>query len=226
MLPRRRIRLGGMAAWLGTVLLGAGLGGCLTATQERVRDFTEDGVYLYQRGDYLHARQSFDAALRLQEKDPALLYNIGCCYDRVGAAAKAEEYYKLCLVESPNHPECRHAMTLLLMRERRRQEADDLIDDWLAREPKLSAAYVEDAWRRRQDGDPLQAQGRLQQALDLDPHNARAMVELALVYELMDYKERALVLYEQALRLDPRQPEVAQRLELLRTQGVKRPLPD
>jgi Tfp pilus assembly protein PilF len=85
---------------------------------------------------------------------------------------------------------------------------------------------VQDGWRLRQDGDLLQAQARLQQALELDPQNSRALVELGILYELMERPGRALVLYEKALRHDPNQADVSLRVEALRARGVKNPLPD
>jgi Flp pilus assembly protein TadD len=113
-----------------------------------------------------------------------------------------------------------------MYRSSRRADADRLIEGWLAQEPKLSDAYVEDAWRLRQDGDLLAAEGRLQQALDLDAKNPRALVEMGILFELMERQDRALVLYERALALDPRQPEVTERVNLLHARNVPPPRPD
>jgi hypothetical protein len=62
--------------------------------------------------------------------------------------------------------------------------------------------------------------------VELDPTNIRAVVELAQVWETMSRPDRALVLYERALNLQPNQPVVRQRLEALKAQGVGRPKPD
>ena len=107
----------------------------------------------------------------------------------------------------------------------RRKQAVAMVEDWLARRPKRSDPYAEDGWLWHQAGDLPQAQARLQQALDLDPHNVRALAELALVYEHLGLPERAVVLYERALDVDPGQPDVAQRLNQLRAQGAGRPKP-
>src|SRR5438067_5478063 len=72
------------------------LEGCESASQERLRDYNQDGIYLFQRGDYAAARESFQAALTLKPEDPGLLYNIGECYDRLGDTAKAERSYRQC----------------------------------------------------------------------------------------------------------------------------------
>ncbi|HWY87173.1 MAG TPA: tetratricopeptide repeat protein, partial [Gemmataceae bacterium] len=71
-----------------------------------------------------------------------------------------------------------------------------------------------------------QAQGRLQQALELEPNNRRALVEMGIIYEMLARPDRALALYERALMVDPRQPELADRVAQMRAKGIQRPLPD
>ncbi len=49
---------------------------------------------------------------------------------------------------------------------------------------------------------------------------------MAILYELMNMPDRSYVLYEDILERDPKQAEIAQRLEVLKVKGVKRPLPN
>jgi tetratricopeptide (TPR) repeat protein len=112
------------------------------------------------------------------------------------------------------------------VREGRQDEAVKMVEDWLAREPNLAAPYAVDGWLWHQVGDLPRAQARLQQALQIDPHDMHALIELALVYEALHRPERALVLYERALSQNPHLPQVAERLDRLKAQGVKRPRPD
>lgn len=209
-----------------TALLVLCLGGCATGLQERAEEYNEDGLQLFRQGDYVYARESFKAALALKPEDPALLYNIGSCYDRLGKSAKAEQYYNACLQRAPNHTSCRHALAVMLVRDQRRDDASRMIAGWIAAEPQLAAAYAEDGWYWHQAGDLPRAQARLHQALQLDPHDPRALVEMAQVYESMSRPDRALVLYERALERDPHQAEVTERINLLLAKGAKRPQPD
>jgi len=208
------------------LLLLPAFSGCADTNQERMQQLNDDGVLLFKKGDYDNARQSFEAALKIQPDDAALLYNIGQCHDRAGNATQAEKSYKNLVDAYPNHGPGRHALAVLLFRQGRRKEADDMIEGWLARETQRAGPYIEDGWRLRQDGDLLQAQARLQQALDLEPQNVRALIEMAILYEVMERPSRALDLYERALRLDPQQSEVAEHAAQLRARGVKHPLPD
>jgi tetratricopeptide (TPR) repeat protein len=206
-------------------MLALGLAGCTSASQERARDYTHDAFQQYQLGRYADARDGFQAALVLRPDDVGLLFNVGTCYDVLGNGAKAEQYYGECLRREPNHGLCRHALAVLWVREGRSPEAVRMIQDWLASQPQLVAAYTEDGWLRHQLGDLPGAQGRLQQALAIDPQDSRALVEMALVYEDKNRPDLALALYDRSLQFDPNQPDVARRANDLRARGVAAPRP-
>ncbi|HEV3262517.1 MAG TPA: tetratricopeptide repeat protein [Gemmataceae bacterium] len=212
------------AAWFAGLVFC--LGGCASTADERAQVYTQDGVYLFQAGKYAPARESFQAALALTPQDPALLYNLGQCHDRLGDAAQAERLYQECLQRAPGHGPCHHALAVLLVQQGRKPEATQLIAGWMAREPKRATPYAEDGWLCHQAGDLPRAQARLQHALELDPRDTRALTELALLYEGMHRPDRAIVLYERALEADPHQPDIAQRLAGLRATGTGRPHPE
>ena len=185
-----------------------------------MREYNDSGVRLFQRGDFNNARESFQAALVLKPDDANLLYNIGQCYDRVGNSIRAQQYYDQCLQRVPNHVECRHALTVTMWNNGQQAEATRKAEDWLAREPKLAAAHAEHAYVLRRSGDLTRAQARLQQAYALDPKDVRTLTELALVYEALNRPDRALVLYERALAVNPQQPELVQRVSYLKSIGA------
>lgn len=206
--------------------LVCGITACGVNRQERVQEFANDGLRLYQCGDYRHARETFEAALALAPGDVTLQYDLAECWDHLGRLDKAEVLYRDCLQRAPNDPETHHALTLLLMRTGRRDEAVQSVQDWLARQPQLAAPYAEDAYLWHEFGDLKKTQARLQQAYVLDPHDNRTLVEMGRLYEELHYPDRAMSLYEQALACHPNQPDVEQRLSQLRTQGVSRPHPN
>lgn len=200
---------------------------CADTGQERLlREHKQDGVLLFERGSYGPARETFEAALALQPADPNLLFNLGRCHEMLRQTTLAEQRYRACLAVAPDHPECRHALTVLLVNQGRRQEAVGLVDDWLRARPDTSSPYAEDGWLWHQAGDLPRAQGRLQQALERDPRDNRALTELALVYEDMHRPDRAATLYERALTYRPGQSDVQARLTRLRAAGTESPRPD
>jgi Tfp pilus assembly protein PilF len=200
--------------------------GCDLTKQERLRAYNDDGIELFQKGDYRDARESFQEALKLKPDDPGLLFNRGECYDRLGAVAHAEPDYRACLKAVPNHGPCRHALIALLVKTHRDAEAQALVNDWITREPALAAAYAEDGYLLRMRGDLPRAQARIQQALDLDPHDERALTEMALTYEALNRNDRALALYEKILERKPAEAQVADRVNFLLAKGAKSPRPD
>jgi Flp pilus assembly protein TadD len=200
--------------------------GCVSPDPQQVRDYTQDGMNLYRKGDYVSARESYQAALALQPEDAGLLYNVGQCYNRVGDVAKAERFYNDCLKRAPDNVACHHALTMLLVKTGRGNDAVRTVDAWLAHSPHLAAAHAEDAWLWHQAGDLPRAQSRLQEALLLDPRDWRALSELAVVYEEQQRPDRAIALYEQSLEENPGQPDVARRLNELRVKGIQRPKPE
>jgi Flp pilus assembly protein TadD len=216
-----------MRATLWFLGLAAALAGCASSeNQVRVRECTEDGVHLFRKGAYREAKESFAAALSLKPGDPDILYNLGRCYDQQNETKQAEAQYLECLKHSPNHAECWHSLTAMRLRNGQKAEARRQVEEWLRHEPKQAGPYAEDGWLRLQDGDLIAARGRFYQALALDPKNNWALTELAEIYELQDRKDRALVLLERSLELNPDQPEVSKHILALRTQGAGRPRPD
>jgi Flp pilus assembly protein TadD len=202
------------------------VGACETTTSERLREYNEDGVRLFQRGAYSDASQSFQAALALQPDDPDLLYNLGQCYDRLGNVDKARNYYETCIQRAPGHADARHALTVLLWNNNQQAVAAANVEAWLAREPQRAAAYAEQAYLFRRTGDLPRAQSRLQQALSLDINDVRSLTEMAIVYEALNRPDRALHLYERSLEISPNQPDVIKRVSLLKDQGVGPPRRD
>jgi Flp pilus assembly protein TadD len=211
---------------LGLALLAALGGGCVTTDDEKLRAFADDGAFLYQRGAYAEARDTFRAALALQPDDPNLVYDLAQCCDRLGDDAQAEKFYRDCLQRSPGHAEAMHGLVALLARQRRRDEAGKLVDDRLRTAPTSAAAYAEYGWLCRFDRDLPQALSACQHAYELDPQNVRALTELAACYEALNRPDRAVDLYERSLQCQADQPDVARRVSMLKEQGAGRPRPD
>jgi tetratricopeptide (TPR) repeat protein len=201
--------------------------GCAATDEERWRTFNEDGVALFAKGNYREALDSFDYAATLHAQDPVIAYNIAQCHDRLDDVKNAEQYYAACLQRDPKHGDARLALVHLRYRTGRVSEGNQMIRDWLIQDPKSADAHVaEDAWRLRQERNYPLAQGKLLEALSLEPTNRRALTELAILDELQGMPDRAYVQYERILAREPNQIEIRERLELLKTKGVRRPAPN
>ena len=202
------------------------VGACAPTTQERVRQHSQDGAHLFGQGSFAGARDCFQSALNLQPDDPDLVYNLGRCHDRMGQLDLAERLYRQCLERNPDHLEALHACVVLMRNSGRKDMADALVGDWRRKRPDLAGPCVEEGWLLVQAGDPDRAMYRYRQALDRDPLQPRALIELAALYEKRGRPERALVLYERALVAQPDQPAITRLVSELRGRGVGKPHPD
>jgi Flp pilus assembly protein TadD len=101
-----------------------------------------------------------------------------------------------------------------------------MVNQWLNDSPRLASAYAEHGWLLRKEGNLPLARQRLEQALDFDPTDRRALTELAAVYETMGRADRAVLLYERDLTFHPGDKDVEARLASLRDKNVGRPRPD
>ncbi|MBX9680181.1 MAG: tetratricopeptide repeat protein [Gemmataceae bacterium] len=201
--------------------------GCAATTDERMKMFNDDGVSMFGQGRYREAVESFEVASTLTPNDPHLLFNMGQCHDRLGEWKKAETYYQECLSRDKNHPDARHALANLCYRTGRVDQANKMIDDWLTQEGgPVADGYVLDAWRLRQEKDLPKAMDRLQRAVSMEPRNPRALIEMGIVFEMMNMPDRSLVLYERAAQIQPTNADVRNRIESLKAKGVQRALLD
>src|SRR5437763_12740592 len=112
-----------MRGSVGIAALSLFVAACVPSSQELVRQYNEDGVLLYERGEFNHAQESFEAAQKLAPEDLAIVYNLAQCHDRRGDAATAEKLYRECLTRAPNHAACRHSLAVLWVRAGRQNEA-------------------------------------------------------------------------------------------------------
>jgi Tfp pilus assembly protein PilF len=208
------------------LILFAGLVGCTTTDPDRWRIFNEEGVQLFAQGQYRDALENFDYALTLHSQDPILIFNVAQCYDRLGDARRAEQYYASCLQIDAKHADARLALLELRYRAGRVVEANRMIQDWQIEDPKSADPIVADAWRLRREGNIPRAQARLEEALAVDMNNRRALTEMAILWESQGQPDRARVLYERILLREPNQIAIRDRLEQLKAKNVGRPLPN
>lgn len=208
------------------LLLVAGFVGCDATQQERVRLYNEDGIHQFAQGNYREAADSFEQALVLKPDDPVLIFNAGQAFDRIGKTQQAEAHYQEALKRDPKLADARQAYANLLVRTGRGEQATKLIETWSAQEGNSADLYVLQAWKLRQENRYPEAYDKVQAALAQDPHNPRALTELAVLYEKMNFPDRSLVLYERVLVQNPNLFEVRERVVALKAQNLPAPMLD
>ena len=197
------------------VVAGAGCGG-MSKTDNA------EGVKLYQQGNYLGAVNSFQQALAKQPGNPDTFYNLGATYHqqaklfgREADQQTAEQYYHLCLARNPSHEACQRALAVLLVEEKRNDEAVAQLNEWARSQPSNPAPHIELARLAQEHGNIPEAENQLVDALAIDPNNPRALVALGSLRESAGDPAQALANYGRALAVDPQQPAVAAKMASL-----------
>ena len=188
------------------------------------------GVKLFQQGQYPAAIQEFQHAISTQPTNADAYYNLASSIHRVGAQQKnrellnqAEQLYNQCLDKDENHVDCRRALAVLLVETDRSDRAFNLMKNWVAENPRAENARVELARLYEEFGDNESATLNLQQALQLNSNNPRALAALGRLREQSGDITQALVNYQRSYRANPAQPAVAARIASLQGRAVGAP---
>ena len=186
------------------------------------RNDNAQGVRLYQQGNYLGAVNHFQQSLARQPGNPDTFYNLGATYHqqakifgRPADAQAAEQYYHLCLARNPNNEACQRGLAVLLVEQKRGDEAVGQLNAWARSQPANPAPHIELARLAQEHGDVREAENQLVDALAIDPNNPRALVALGSLREASGDVPQALANYSRALAVDPGQPAVATKVAAL-----------
>jgi Tfp pilus assembly protein PilF len=173
------------------------------------------GMWNYERGNYPAARGEFSRAVADDPLNPAFNYNLACTLQRLGDSGGAAQTYWRAIQLDSSHEPSYHALARLLIEEGHRDEATELISNWVEAQPHNAGAQIEMAWIERENGDLNEAEQSLFRSLAARPNNPIATGQLGQLYEQMGHSERAAIMYRRSLQADWFQPQVQARLALL-----------
>ena len=180
------------------------------------------GVALYNQGRYAEALQVFEQAKQSQPTNADTYYNLASTYHRLGNNAKdkkmqetAEALYNQCLDLSPDHVDCHRALAVLLVDTGRSDKAFALVKNWAQRSPRNSDSRVELARLHQEFNQTKVAQQYLDEALAMDPNNAKAWAARGRMRENSGELMQAVQNYQQSLAINSTHPELYQRIGAL-----------
>jgi tetratricopeptide (TPR) repeat protein len=197
-------------------ILCCGMCGCTRLAQNGT------GVTLYQQGRFAEALHTFEQAKQADPTNADTHYNLASTYHRLGTAAKdqkmlgtAEAIYNQSLELAPNHVECHRALAVLLVETGRPDKAFTLLKRWAQSSPNVSDARVELAKLHQEFSQTKIAEQYLDEALAMDPNNARAWAERGRLRENSGELMQAVQNYQQSIALNSLQPDLYQRIGAL-----------
>lgn len=180
------------------------------------------GVGLFQQGRYAEALPFFEQAKQSEPSNPDTYYNLASTYHKLGNNAKdkkmletAEAAYNQCLDLSPNHVDCHRGLAVLLVDTGRSDRAFALLKNWAQRSPQISDSRVELARLHQEFNQPKVAEQYLDEALAMDPNNAKAWAARGKMRENSGELMQAVQNYQQSLALNSMQPDLYQRIGAL-----------
>jgi len=187
-----------------------------------VQDRQRRGREALPAGQLPRRGQLISAGAREATGNPDTFYNLGATYHqqaklfgREADQQTAEQYYHLCLARNPSHEACQRALAVLLVEEKRNDEAVGQLNAWARSQPSNPAPHIELARLAQEHGNIPEAENQLVDALAIDPNNPRALVALGSLRESAGDPAQALANYGRALAVDPQQPAVAAKMASL-----------
>jgi len=223
-------------------LAAAALAGLLLGMTAGCNNFTAaarnaEGVRLYQQARYQEALRHFHEAAYAEPNNPDGFYNIAATYHRLGVTenrpadiVQAEHYYNNCLdvwdrlnrdqpgMQQTGVADCYRGLAVLLTEQGRHDEAFDLLEGWIDREPSSPDAKIELARLYEEFNDRRAAKKHLIEALAVDSDNPRALAALGKIREQSGEYAQALENYQRSYARDQFQPQLATRIAALRSQ--------
>lgn len=178
-----------------------------------------DGVRLFRQGKYHAASSRFTQAISHDPLQADGYYNLAATHHRTGKLyqqqnelTQAETLYNQCLDRDPNHPDCYRSLAVLLVESDRSDAAVRLLEGWNKTNPALADPKIELARIHEEFGEHQQAKVCLEEALQIEPHNARALAALGKLREGSGEPQQALANYQRSLAINRFQPQVAARV--------------
>jgi tetratricopeptide (TPR) repeat protein len=206
--------------WRLAAFASLSLSGCSVAAHGQ----NAQGVSLYQQGHYQEAVQSFERAIANDPQNADGYYNLAATYHKMGLAShnehelkQAEDLYNQALDKDDNHRDSFRGLAVLLAGEGRSDEAFRLLEGWSRNYSSQATPKVELARLSEEFGRYDVAKEHLIDALQSDPHDARALAALARLRERSGNPGQALAVYQRSLWNNPHQPDVAARISSLQT---------
>ena len=206
--------------FMGLLGLLLALAGCSSFTAD---SYNAEGVRLLGACRTEDALDCFEQAKNADPNNPDAYYNCGVVYHEMAIETGRESdfemaryYYDMCLERNPNHVDCNRSKATLLCDIGESDHAFQMLQAWVNREPASAEPRVELARLYDEHNQLGQARDCLNDAIAIDSRNVRAYTALGSVRERMGESTEALRAYEQALALNPNQPEINDRIAALR----------
>ena len=159
------------------------------------------GMLYFNQKDYAHAAETLERGLKLHQKMPTASAMLGMSYYQLGENGKAEPLLRAALQANPKDDQAEIALAQVLIRQRKFEDATQMLNDYLGRNAKY-----QNAWYLLGKTYLQLSEDALGQINQIDPNSVVAHEITGEVDESMHNYDLALVEYKKAIDLAPQQP--------------------
>jgi Flp pilus assembly protein TadD len=175
---------------------------------EAVRESFNQGVNLYNSGQYAEAAKAFEEVVAKETTQAAVWANLGNCYSRLNQNDKALEAYEKALGLEPENPQYVQNKGSILAAMGRTEEARELYEKAASMSATLdpgeaAVSYYNMGVTYINSGKNQEAAEALNKALEADPNHAESHYQLGITLIGLNDMEGALSHLRKYLELSP-----------------------
>ena len=205
---------------LGTIFYRAGefkkadeyLQKALTINPEYAPALNTLGLVLEKQDDYIEAERSYIAALDYGPHYLAIRFNLAKLYGKQGRYQEAFRLYQDNLVWDPNHKNSLRGLLLLYLETQQSKKVIELANKILAVN-RDETFLIQLGSQLAEQNYPQIALAFFVEAVHLNPRSKEAYMELGKLYGNYEKFDKAILFFEEALGLDPKDAQVEELLE-------------
>ncbi|MDD5750132.1 MAG: tetratricopeptide repeat protein [Candidatus Pacebacteria bacterium] len=164
------------------------------------------------------AIKSFEAALKLEPKNPVFLTELGKLELADKKNDEAKDFFQQAVAIKPDYVDAHLQMAFLEDEEGSKQEAQGRLENLVRLSPFSVDAHFQLGRIYFNSGEYDKAQEQFQTVLALYPNHSNSLYSLALVYEKEGEKDKALELLNRVLELNPGNQDVKQKISAVKNE--------
>jgi tetratricopeptide (TPR) repeat protein len=162
------------------------------------------GYILLQQGRAEEAKQEFEAALALDNKNVEATVALGLSEESLHHYLDAASYYEAVPRDNKLYPEARKRLAFLALKQDEPKRAVSIMEKLYQEKPDAPDVVVTFSAVLRDAGDYDRAETVIQKALAKSPDDAGLNSELALIYYGQDRVDASIKVMQKMLDIDPR----------------------
>lgn len=173
-------------------------------------------MYVFAKSDNENCFKYFTIALKYYDKNPEVHYRLGVVNKLIKSFNEAISQFKKAIELNPENPEYLYSISECFEDIDSVYEQKKYLSDCLKYDPNNAKAHYKIGLIYEAQGDFESAVSNIKTAMELDKNFMEAKYKLALMLEHTGRIDEAISLYEEILRSNPENAEVANNLKMLK----------